>query len=136
MTATVGVIVNARAGKDIRRLSAHAAAPNDASRAADLRRIVEGARHAGAERIVVATDHQGLVERALRGGGADVELLDLTTVGTGDDTTAAAAAMRESDVDALVVSGGDGTHRDVTRGWRDAPIVALAAGTNTWRPAV
>ena len=47
MTATVGVIMNARAGKDIRRLAANAPAPNDATRAAELRRVIAGAHHAG-----------------------------------------------------------------------------------------
>lgn len=134
MTATVGVIMNARAGKDIRRLAANAPAPNDATRAAELRRVIAGAHHAGAERILVAADHHRLVERVLAGSNAPVDLLELTTTGTGEDSTAAARAMAEAEVDALVVSGGDGTHRDVARGWRNAPIVALAAGTNNAFP--
>ena len=134
MTARVGVIVNARAGKDLRRLVAHAAAPNDATRIADLRRIISGARNSGAESIVVAADAHGLVERAVAGIDGPVELLDIGPDGTANDTVRAAQHMRDNGVGAVVVSGGDGTHRDVARGWRDAPIVARAAGTNNAFP--
>lgn len=134
MTASVGVIVNARAGKDIRRLVAHAPAPNDATRIADLRRIIAGAHHAGAPHILVPVDSHGLAERALHGLDGNIELIDVETDGTGDDTARAAAAFRDADVGVIVVSGGDGTHRDVARGWRDAPIVALASGTNNAFP--
>lgn len=134
MTATVGVIINANAGKDIRRLAASAAAPNASTRRAELRRIIAGAHHAGAERIVVAVDHHGLVQRAVEGVDAPVELLEVDTVGSGADSENAARAMQEAGVDALVVAGGDGTHRDVAKGWRHAPLVALAAGTNNAFP--
>jgi predicted polyphosphate/ATP-dependent NAD kinase len=134
MTARVGVIVNARAGKDLRRLVAHAAAPNDATRIADLRRIISGAHGAGADEVVVAVDAHGLVERAVSGIDAPVELLDVATDGTASDTVRAAERMHRAAVGALVVSGGDGTHRDVARGWRDAPMVARAAGTNNAFP--
>lgn len=130
MTATVGVISNPRAGKDIRRLVAHASAPSDASRIADLRRMVVGAAEGGAERILVAQDPHGLAERAVTGLEAKVEMIDIGAVGTGDDTARAAAHMRDLGAAVLAVSGGDGTHRDVCRGWRDAPVVAVANGTN------
>lgn len=134
MTSTVGVIMNPRAGKDIRRLVANAPAPSDTSRVADLRRMILGAIEGGAERALVALDAQGLAERAIAGLNADVELLDIGAEGTGDDTAKAAAAMRERSVGVVLVSGGDGTHRDVARGWRNAPIVAVSGGTNNAFP--
>lgn len=134
MTATVGVIANARSGKDIRRLVAHAPAPSDTSRIADLRRLVIGAVEGGAERIVVACDGQGLVERAVDGLTANVELLNADVAGVAEDTVRAAAEMKELGVGVIAVYGGDGTHRDVCRGWRDAPVVAVAGGTNNSFP--
>lgn len=134
MTATVGVIANPRAGKDIRRLVAHAPAPSDASRVADVRRLVLGAVEGGAENVLVALDHQGLTERAISGLGRNIELLDIAADGTGNDSERAAASMRDRGVGVIVVSGGDGTHRDVCRGWRDAPIVAHSGGTNNAFP--
>ena len=130
MTPTVGVIANPRAGKDIRRIVAHAPAPSDTSRIADLRRVIVGAFEGGAERVLIANDSQALVERAAFGIEGNVEVLDVQATGTGDDSARAAAAMREQGVEVIAVYGGDGTHRDVCRGWRDAPIVAIAGGTN------
>ncbi|MEM7094930.1 MAG: NAD(+)/NADH kinase [Actinomycetota bacterium] len=134
MSARVGVLVNARAGKDLRRLVAHASAPTDASRIADIQRIVTGARRGGADQVLVAADAHGLAERAVSTLEEPVELIDVDAAGTGEDTVRAAAAFRRQAVDVVVVSGGDGTHRDVARGWRDAPIVARAAGTNNAFP--
>ena len=130
----VGVIVNPRAGKDLRRLTAAAAPSVEMARIADLRAIVTGAFAGGAETVVVPVDAHGFAERALRGFDADVTLLDLETEGTGRDTARAATAMREHGVEAVVVAGGDGTHRDVVRGWRDAPMVTVARGTNNGFP--
>ena len=67
MAHTVGIIANPRAGKDIRRLVGHAAAPSDTSRIADIRRLIVGAIEGGAERILVAKDAQGLSARAVGG---------------------------------------------------------------------
>lgn len=134
MTARVGVIVNPRAGKDVRRLVAHGAAPNDATRIADVQRIVSGALHGGAEVVLVAVDAHGLVERAVAELDGPIQLVDVALDGTAADTVRAAGAMQEAAVGALVVSGGDGTHRDVVLGWRDAPMVARAAGTNNAFP--
>lgn len=134
MTATVGVIANPRSGKDIRRLVAHAPAPSDTSRVADLRRLIAGAFEGGADKVLVANDAHGFSARALQGSHLNVEIIDVDPVGNGDDTARAAAAMRERGAAVLAVYGGDGTHRDVCRGWRDAPIVAIAGGTNNAFP--
>jgi len=134
MTATVGVIANPRAGKDIRRLVANAPAPSDATRMADLRRLVVGASEGGAQKLLVALDHHGLAKRALDGLNLDIEYIDVDATGAGDDTARAAAEMRKRGAPVLAVYGGDGTHRDVCRGWRDAPIVAVSAGTNNAFP--
>lgn len=134
MTATVGVIANPRAGKDIRRLVANAPAPSDTSRVADLRRLVIGVYEGGADRILVAADAHGMTERALAGLDVNIEFIDVDAKGTGNDTARAAAEMREQGAGVLAVYGGDGTHRDVCRGWRDAPIVAISGGTNNSFP--
>jgi len=134
MTATVGIIANPRAGKDIRRLVAHAPAPSDTSRIADLRRLIVGASEGGAEQVLVALDAHGLAERAVSGLDFAIDLVDIDPQGTGEDTARAAAEMRDRGVGVLAVSGGDGTQRQVCRGWRDAPIVAVSGGTNNAFP--
>lgn len=134
MTAIVGVIANPRSGKDIRRLVAHAPAPSDTSRIADVRRLVVGAIEGGAEQVLLGLDSHGLAERAISGLDQPVELIDVDAEGNGDDTARTAAAMREAGAGVLAVYGGDGTQRDVCRGWRDAPVVAISGGTNNAFP--
>jgi hypothetical protein len=67
----------------------------------------------------------------------DVEVVELSVPRTHDEreTVAAAAALRDMEVGAVVVLGGDGTNRVVTKGWSDAPIVPLSTGTNNVFPA-
>ncbi len=115
---------------------AHAPPPSDTGRIADLRRLAIGAVEGGASRVLIAADHAGLANRATVGLPNLIEVLPAETEGTADDTARAAAALREHQVGVIIVSGGDGTHRDVARGWRNAPIVAVGGGTNNAFPQV
>jgi len=133
---TVGVIANPAAGKDVRRLVAHAAPVADTTKVAILRRLFAGAIEGGADRLLLAPDRRALTERALQGldlRSAAVSFLDLPLQGDRTDTVAAARALRD-EADALVVLGGDGTCRDVAWGWPDAPLVAVSTGTNNVFP--
>lgn len=140
----VGIVANPAAGKDIRRLVSAASPVSDMAKVGIIRRAAIGAIEGGARRLVVADDRHALARRALRdlagvGIGADrgsVELvvLDLPLLSNSRDSERAAAAMAELGVGAVIVLGGDGTHRDVAKGWRRAPIVALSTGTNNVFP--
>ncbi|MEO1059618.1 MAG: NAD(+)/NADH kinase [Actinomycetota bacterium] len=132
--ATVGVIVNPHAGKDVRRLVSGASPVTDATKVAIVRRVIVGAAESGAARIVLGADHAGLAERAAHGLDVPVELLDGPQTGAHLDTIAAARNAWKVDADALVVLGGDGTCRDVVTGWPDAPLIALSTGTNNVFP--
>lgn len=134
---TVGIVVNPRAGKDIRRLVGHASPVSDATKIGLVRRAAAGAHHGGATRILVSDDHHGLGRRAL----ADLTLDDARAEVFGDglsgdrlDTVAAAAHLAKEEAGAVVVFGGDGTNRDVVCGWRDAPLVSVSTGTNNVFP--
>ncbi len=138
--ATVGVIANPAAGKDVRRLVAHAAPVADGTKVGMLRRLLAGAVEGGADRLLLAPDRRSLTRRALEGldlaaagAGVDVAVVDLDPLGDRSDTVAAARAMA-GDADVVVVLGGDGTCRDVATGWPDAPLVALSTGTNNVFP--
>ncbi len=133
--ATVGVIVNPHAGKDVRRLVSGASPVSDATKIAIVRRVIAAAAESGATRIVLGADHAGLAERAAHGLDAPIELLDGPHTGAHLDTIAAARNAWKADTDALVVLGGDGTCRDVVSGWPDAPLIALSTGTNNVFPA-
>ncbi len=135
----VGIIVNPRAGTDVRRLVAVAAPSSDLAKIGAIRQAVIGAVEGGATRIVVSDDRRALARRAierLRRSGVDVviELLPGSPFDSRSNTVVAAREMRERGVAVVIVLGGDGTHRDVVSGWRNAPLVAVSSGTNNVFP--
>ncbi len=139
---TVGVIANPAAGKDIRRLVAHASPTSDAAKMGVVRRAVLGAIDAGATRILVAPDRHNLSTRAVEGldlsasfsDVVTVEILDEPAHGWSGDTVAMSTRMAKEGVDAVIVLGGDGTQRDAAKGWLDLPLVAISTGTNNVFP--
>jgi len=131
---TVGVIVNPIAGKDIRRLATAASHTSDSSKIETVRRAVIAAVEAGADRVMVSGDPHRLAERAVHGLDLPVDLLDIELRRDRSDTSDAAAAMWKRGVDAVVVLGGDGTCRDVAKGWPDATIIPISTGTNNVYP--
>ena len=139
MAPTVGIIANPAAGKDIRRLVSAASPVSDMAKIGIIRRAAIGAVEGGAARLVVADDRHALARRALREVpwgdlGVAVSVLDLPLLSSGADSRRAAARLAELGVGAVIVLGGDGTHRDVAKGWRRAPMVALSTGTNNVFP--
>lgn len=130
----VGIIANPAAGKDVRRLVAHATTVSDAEKVSIVRRAALGAIESGAGRVVVLADAKGLAVRAVDGLDLPVEVLSVTATGRAVDTVNAARAMREIGCGAVVVLGGDGTNRNVAQGWLDVPVVPVSTGTNNVFP--
>ena len=131
--ATVGVIANPLAGKDIRRLLTAASHTSDVAKVGIVRRVVEAALDAGADEVLVAADTNAIGGRAVE-GVPGARLLDIGARGDRTDSVAAARALRDAGVGAVVVLGGDGTCRDVARGWPGLPLVAVSTGTNNVYP--
>jgi len=133
---TVGIIANPLAGKDIRRLVARAASVSDADKISIVQRVALGAVEGGATRLLVMPDGKHLARRAIDplDLAIPVETLDVAVTGYGVDSELAAEAMAKADVAAVVALGGDGTCRDIAKGWQDAPLVALSTGTNNVFP--
>lgn len=136
-TAPIGLIANPAAGKDIRRLVAHASVFDNAEKRRILQRVVLGALAAGAGEFLYMPDHETLVESAA-GLPAEARLrpVDIPHTASALDTTRAAAAMRAAGCAVLVTLGGDGTNRAVACGWPDAPLVAVSTGTNNVFPSM
>ncbi|MEA3020334.1 MAG: hypothetical protein QOI47_1858 [Actinomycetota bacterium] len=134
--ATVGIIANPLSGRDIRRLIANAAPSTIADKVTIVRRVAIGAVQAGARRLLVLPDPHGICRRALSTLKLDVVVEEINVARTHDEreSVAAAGVLRDEDVGAIVVLGGDGTNRAVTIGWNDAPVVALSTGTNNVFP--
>ncbi len=139
--STIGLIANPVSARDIRRIIANASNLQIADRVNIVLRVLTAAHSLGVERVLVMPDNGGiraLLQRHLsRGFGQplpQVEYLDMEPTSTVDDTFRAARLLRQAGVAAIVVLGGDGTHRAVVRECRDIPIAGLSTGTNNAFP--
>lgn len=141
--ATIGIIANPVSARDIRRIIANASNLQIADRVNIVLRVLTAAQSLGVERVLVMPDNGGiraLLDRHLARGHSqhhrwpEVEYLDMAPTSTVDDTFTAARLMRAHGVAAIVVLGGDGTHRAVVRECRDVPIAGLSTGTNNAFP--
>jgi predicted polyphosphate/ATP-dependent NAD kinase len=145
---TVGVIANPASGRDIRRLVAGASVFGNADKAGMVFRLLAGLGAAGVERALMLPAADGLsvtLRRHLHarhtvpafataGPFPELEELDVELDGTARDSTVAVRRMVEAGVRAIVVLGGDGTHRVVARDCGDVPLCALSTGTNNAFP--
>jgi predicted polyphosphate/ATP-dependent NAD kinase len=94
-------------------------------------------------RVLVMPDRAGMRpmlqralnrERNLHHAFPVVEFLDMEPTSTVDDTLLATRLMCDAGVKAIVVLGGDGTHRAVVRECGQVPIAGLSTGTNNAFP--
>ena len=137
---TVGIVASPSAGKDLRRLVANAGSVGDVDKISFIRRAASGAIEGGATRLLYLDDTRHLVERALDGlvsqhqKHVDFERIDVPTLGSSRDSVRAAEQLSKQEVSAILVFGGDGTNRDIVKGWQDAPIVPISVGTNNVFP--
>jgi predicted polyphosphate/ATP-dependent NAD kinase len=139
----VGIIANPVSARDIRRVIANANSLQLADRVNIVLRLLSALASSGVPRVLMMPDREGLkvmLQRHLaRKQGPDallaaVEFLDMPVTARVDDTFRAASMMREAGVDALIVLGGDGTHRAVVRECGDVPLAGLSTGTNNAYP--
>ena len=143
MPATVGLIANPAAGRDIRRLTAHASVVPNHEKAAIVRRVLHGLAATGVERVRYLADRAGIVAAAAAAVEADgvspaigLEPLPLHARGSAADSTEAARLLAAAGVGALVVLGGDGTNRAVAAACGQVPLVAVSTGTNNVFPTM
>ncbi|WP_101295673.1 NAD(+)/NADH kinase [Halegenticoccus soli] len=137
MTATVGLVVNPAAGRDIRRLTGGASVSDNYAKRRTAGCALAGLALAPEQtEVVVMPDGRGLARRIADDApdGLPVDLLDVPIEGTAADTRRAARWFR-SNADAAVVLGGDGTNRDVAAEIGDVPVASVSTGTNNVVPA-
>ena len=131
-TAPIGVIANPMSGRDVRRLAARARRETPEDKRNQIERAVIGAAATGANRFLLMRDcfriSQGAVE--LMDVGAEFEFVGGAIDTKPSDTAAAARAMRAAGCAAVIVLGGDGTNRIISKAWPDAPIIPMSTGTN------
>ncbi len=143
-TAAVGVIANPAAATDIRRVTANATGMPIGDRANTVLRVMAALGACGVPRVLMMPEDGGIrrhltrsLERERNQGHADLPRLHFTdtpVTGTVEDTFAATRAMVAAGVVAIVVLGGDGTHRAVAACCGGAWIVGISTGTNNAFP--
>ena len=136
--SSVGIIANPRAGKDIRRLVAHGSVLDTQEKVYIVRRAILGLEGAGVDEIVFFPDPASIGPKALSGIEGErrstVRMLEMSVFDEAADSTRAARLMQEQGVACVIVLGGDGTNRVVTKGSGAMPLVPLSTGTNNAFP--
>ncbi len=133
----VGLVVNPHAGRDIRRLVAHASSLTNHERVAVVRRLLVGLHAAGVTRVLAMPDRHGIVERAaIDVPGIEAIPVDVEPMDTPEATRQATRLMVEAGVRVLVTHGGDGTNRLVALEAGEVPMLPIAAGTNNVFPTL
>ena len=145
VTVSVGVVANPASGRDVRRLVTGASVFDNAEKGAMVHRLMAGLGAAGVDRVVMMPAGSGVsqsLQRHLSGRTGhlaaqrlpELEVLEMALREDARDSAEAVAAMAERRVAAIVVLGGDGTHRVVARHCGDIPLCALSTGTNNAFP--
>ncbi len=140
----VGIIANPVSARDIRRIVSYAGSLQITDRANIVLRILAGLGAGGVRQVVMMPEKAGLcahltraMARATNVGQSwfpELHFLDMKVTGQAADSLAAARWMRRMDVGAIVVLGGDGTHRAVVSECGNVPIAGVSTGTNNAFP--
>ena len=144
----LGVVANPVSARDIRRIVANAGNLQITDRVNIVLRMLQAARAVGVARALLMPDRGGiraLLERHLKRGDATlptIEWLDFEPTSSVDDSFTATRMLQAAGAGAIVVLGGDGTHRAVVRELvgatlpqaRTLPIAGLSTGTNNAFP--
>jgi predicted polyphosphate/ATP-dependent NAD kinase len=139
----IGIIANPVSARDIRRIIASASNLQIADRVNIVLRVLAAAGSCGVESVLMMPDKGGIRallarslerERSLHHRFPEVRFLDMEVTSTVEDTFRAARMLRDAGVTAIVVLGGDGTHRAVVRECGQVPVAGLSTGTNNAFP--
>ena len=133
---TVGIIANPVSGKDIRRLVAHGSVFDNQEKVRMVRRMLMGLEAVGVAQVVYMPDYYAIVERANKGLHLALETraVDMSMDNSQADSTRAARLMDEGHAGCLIVLGGDGTCRAVSKGTTRVPLLPISTGTNNVFP--
>ena len=140
----VGIIANPVSARDIRRIVAYAGNLQITERANIVLRLLAGLGAAGVGRVLLMPENAGIRAHVMRGvqrshnlGEShlpEIEYLDMEVTSSAEDSITATRMMRQAGVAALIVLGGDGTHRAVVSVCGDLPIAGVSSGTNNAFP--
>jgi predicted polyphosphate/ATP-dependent NAD kinase len=140
----VGIIANPVSARDIRRVIANAASLQITDRANIVLRVLACLKACGIQRVMMMPEAGGIrghVKRGLDRSANQGEMefpelsfVDMRVTGTVEDSRRAASAMCAAGASAIVVLGGDGTHRAVASACGKVPLAGISTGTNNAFP--
>ncbi|WJY14563.1 NAD(+)/NADH kinase [Pectobacteriaceae bacterium CE90] len=140
-TAWVGIIANPVSARDIRRVVGHAGSLTLAERANLIFRLLAALGAVGIGDVRMMPDREGLqaILTRMLAQRHDIPLpqlswLPLAVSATVNDSLQAARMMYAGGARAIVVLGGDGTHRAVAKECGNVPIAGISTGTNNAWP--
>lgn len=105
-----------------------------------LRRVLLGLGAVGVRDVLVMPDVQRLGEQARRGLERvgwripAIKMLEMPVTGRAEDSERASRLLRQEGARCIVVLGGDGTVRVVSKGAGDVPLLPISTGTNNVIP--
>jgi predicted polyphosphate/ATP-dependent NAD kinase len=140
--STLGILANPASGRDIRRLVAEGTVVSIAEKCSIIIRLLSGLSPTGVERVLLVPDSGGIAERVRRIVGTrssqehwpQVDFIDMEVAEGPADTVRGVERMCAAGAQAIVVLGGDGTHRLAASACGNVPLVALSTGTNNVFP--
>lgn len=138
--STVGIIANPASGKDLRRIISSGLTVTNQVKENAVQRMLLAMDRLAVDRVLLMPDRSNLAHRVLREINGElshlkVSQLDMPYVlGTQDDSIRATALMVEQGVDLIIVLGGDGTSRVVSKSCGELPILPVSTGTNNVFP--
>lgn len=139
--ALVGIIANPTSGKDIRRLVGQALVIGNREKVNIVKRVLIGLHSAGVQEVCIMPDRLGIGSQSVHDLKPrhpqvveGVKIIDMVLQDSGEDTTRAAAALREMGAQAIITLGGDGTVRVAAKGAGEVPILPISTGTNNVLP--
>ena len=139
---TVGIIANPASGRDIRRLIASGMTVSNQEKRNIIVRMLKAMDALGVERVEIMPETTHMGERLIRDYQQELKnlqigMLDMPyIIGTQQDSLRAAGIMVEQDFSAIIVLGGDGTSRIVSKGCADVPLIPVSTGTNNVFPSM
>ena len=140
----VGIVANPVSARDIRRVIANASSLQITDRANIVLRVLSSLKASGVDEVLMMPEAGGIrghVERNLaRASAIDREhfprlrYVEMRVAGGVEDTHRATREMVKAGVAAIVVLGGDGTHRAVAAHCGTVPLAGISTGTNNAFP--
>ena len=136
----VGIIANPASGKDIRRLIASGTVVTNQEKINTVVRMLKAMDALGVADVRIMPDPSHLGRRVIDAVADELtttvpQLLTLPyLLGTWKDSHRAAELLSAQECACIIVMGGDGTSRIVTRACGDTPILPVSTGTNNVFP--